>query len=80
MAPPPVETPLLQGVAAGEFQTETRGQRNMDPATLVQQTIAGIERGQLEIRPGLSNVLKTMSRVAPQFMFRQLTRVTWWLG
>ena len=76
LAPPPVETPLLQGVAAGEFQTETRGRRNMDPATLVQQTIAGIERGQLEIRPGLSNVLKTMSRVAPQFMFRQLTRLS----
>jgi uncharacterized oxidoreductase len=48
----------------------------MDPATLVRPVIADIEAGRLEIRPGLSNVLKTMSRVAPQCMFRQLTRMS----
>jgi len=29
------------------------------------KAIAGIEAGKLEIRPGLSNVLKAMSRIAP---------------
>lgn len=72
LAPPPTETPLFRG----EFEAETRGQTAMDPATLVRQTIAGIEAGHLEIRPGLSNLLKTMSRVAPQFMFRQMTRMS----
>ena len=72
LAPPPVETPLMRG----EFEAETRRQKGMDPAALARQTIKGIEAGKLEIRPGLSNVLKTMSRVAPQFMFKQLTRMS----
>jgi len=37
--------------------------------------IAGIEAGKLEIRPGLSNVLKAMSRIAPQFMLNQLVQM-----
>ncbi len=70
LAPPPVETPLLRR----EFAAEMAGQRGMAVQTLVARTIAGIEAGKLEIRPGLSNVLKTMSRVAPQFMLKQLAR------
>ena len=72
LAPPPVETSLFRS----EFEAETRGQRAMTPAALAQQAIKGIEAGKSEIRPGLSNVLKTMSRVAPQFMFKQLTRMS----
>lgn len=71
LAPPPTETPLFRG----EFGAETRGQKGMDPVALVRQAIAGIEAGNTEIRPGLSNVLKAMSRLAPQFMFRQMTRM-----
>ncbi|WP_161881522.1 SDR family oxidoreductase [Deinococcus alpinitundrae] len=74
LAPPPIETPLLRGLEA-----ETGGLTSMSamsPATLVRQTIAGIEAGKTELRPGLSNVLNTMSRVAPQFMFRQMTRMS----
>jgi len=70
LAPPPVETPLLRR----EFAAEMAGQRGMAVQALVARTIAGIEAGKLEIRPGLSNVLKTMSRVAPQFMLKQLAR------
>ena len=33
------------------------------------------QAGKLEIRPGLSNVLKAMSRIAPQFMFRQMVKL-----
>ncbi len=71
LAPPAVETPLFRG----EFQEESKGQKAMDVKVLARQAIAGIEAGRLEIRPGLSNILKTMSRVAPQFMFNQLAKV-----
>jgi len=72
LAPPPVETPLLRG----EFEEAMRGRRGMAAATLVRRAIAGIEAGKLEIRPGLSNVLKAMSRIAPQFMFKQMAKQT----
>lgn len=70
LAPPPVETKLMRE----EFEEESRGWTGMDPAVLVGRAIAGIEAGRSEIRPGLSNVLKAMSRIAPQFMLRQLAR------
>jgi uncharacterized oxidoreductase len=70
LAPPGVETPLFRG----EFEEETKGQTPMAVAELVKRAIAGIEAGTLEIRPGLSNVLRIMSRVAPGFMFGQLTK------
>jgi uncharacterized oxidoreductase len=43
---------------------------------LVEKALAGIESGKIEIRPGLANVLKTMSRLAPGFMFNQLTKMS----
>lgn len=71
LAPPAVETPLLRG----EFAEEMKGQKGMDVKALAARTIAGIEAGTLEIRPGLSNVLKVMSRIAPHFMFKQLAKM-----
>ncbi|MDP9011221.1 MAG: SDR family NAD(P)-dependent oxidoreductase [Pseudomonadota bacterium] len=71
LAPPGVETPLFRG----EFADELRGQKGMDVKILVGKAIAGIEAGRLEIRPGLSNVLKVMSRIAPQFMFNQMVKM-----
>lgn len=40
-----------------------------------ERAIANIEAGELEIRPGLSNVLKAMSRIAPQFMLKQMAKM-----
>lgn len=71
LAPPGVETPLFRG----EFAEEMKGQKGMDVTVLAHKAIAGIEAGTLEIRPGLSNVLKLMSRVAPAFMFNQLANM-----
>ena len=71
IAPPPVETPLMHG----EFEANLKGSRGMAPELLARQAIAGIERGRAEIRPGLANVLKAMSRVAPEFMFGQMNRM-----
>lgn len=72
LAPPGVETPLFRE----EFAEEMKGQKAMDPVVLVKQALAGIEAGRMEIRPGLSNVLKTMSRVAPQFMLTQMVAMS----
>jgi uncharacterized oxidoreductase len=72
LAPPGVETPLFRG----EFAEEMKGEKGMDVTTLAQRAIAGIEAGKLEIRPGLSNVLKAMSRLAPQFMLKQMTKLS----
>jgi uncharacterized oxidoreductase len=41
---------------------------------MVGQAMRGLELDHLEIRPGLSKVLKRMSRVAPQFMLKQLSK------
>jgi uncharacterized oxidoreductase len=71
LAPPAVETPLLRD----EFAEEMKGQKLMDVTVLAHRTIAGIEAGKLEIRPGLSNVLKAMSRIAPQFMLKQMAKM-----
>ena len=48
----------------------------MSQTTEPRRAIAGIESGRLEIRPGLSNVLNAMSRIAPRLMVRQLARTT----
>ena len=72
LAPPGVETPLFRR----EFAEELKNQKGMDVTVLVKRAIAGIEAGALEIRPGLSNVLKIMSRVAPGFIFRQMAKAT----
>jgi uncharacterized oxidoreductase len=71
LAPPGTETPLFRA----EFAQEMKGQKGMDVKLLVKHAIAGIEAGTLEIRPGLSNVLKLMSRFAPQFMLNQIAKM-----
>jgi uncharacterized oxidoreductase len=70
LAPPGVETPLFRG----EFAEEMKNQKGMDVTQLAQKAIAGIEAGKLEIRPGLSNVLKILSRIAPTFILNQMAK------
>ena len=72
LAPPGVETPLFRT----GFEAETKGQKAMPVAVLAKKAIAGIEAGQREIRPGQSNLLKVLSRMAPDFAFKQLTKMT----
>jgi uncharacterized oxidoreductase len=71
LAPPGVETPLFRG----EFAEEMKGQKAMDVKVLAHKAIAGIEAGNLEIRPGLSSVLQIMSRIAPRFMLNQMAKM-----
>ena len=70
LAPPGTETPLFHG----EFEEEMKGQKAMPVDVLVRKAIAGIEAGKTNIRPGLSNVLYAMSRLAPSFMLGQLSK------
>ena len=72
LAPPGTETPLLRR----EFEAEMKGQKGMDVGVLVRKAIAGIEAGRVEIRPGLSDVLYAMSRIAPRFMLKQMVKMT----
>lgn len=71
LAPPVVETPLFRG----EFEEEMKNEKGMDVVKLGKLAISGIESGTLEVRPGLSNVLKAMSRIAPGFMLKQLAKI-----
>ncbi len=48
----------------------------MDVTALVRKAIAGIEAGSVEVRPGFSNVLQAMSRIAPRFMLKQMVKMT----
>jgi uncharacterized oxidoreductase len=52
-----------------------KGQKGMDVKVFAGKAIAGIEGGKLEIRPGLSNVLRIMGRVAPEFMLGQMAKL-----
>jgi uncharacterized oxidoreductase len=71
LAPPGTETPLFHGDFTAE---DVKNVMPMPVKTMVAQALAGMEKDHLEIRPGLSNVLKIMSRIAPQFMLSQLSK------
>ena len=71
LAPPLTDTPLF----TTEFKQHMKGAKGMAVDVLVQRSIAAIEAGKTEIRPGQSNILKIASRVAPDLIFRQLSKV-----
>jgi uncharacterized oxidoreductase len=70
VAPPATETELL----AGMNQADRKGVSIMQVDDMVAASIAGLEADRLEIRPGQANSLKFMSRVAPEFILKQLSR------
>ena len=70
LAPPVTETALL-----GDFDLEDmKGITIMKLDAMVAVAMAGFEKDQLEIRPGQSNQLKFMSRLAPQFILNQMSK------
>ena len=71
LAPPGTDTPLFRG----DFtEADVKGVTPMDVATLARHAIEGLRKDVYEIRPGLANALKLMSRVAPQFILKQLSK------
>ena len=69
LAPPGTETPLMDN-----FKGIISNSQNMKVDKLVRIAIDGIQKNKWEIRPGLSNVLKWMSRVAPNFILHFLDK------
>jgi hypothetical protein len=66
--------PRLVGIAVAVDNRHVKGVTPMDVATLARHAIEGMSKDVYENRPGLANALKLMSRVAPQFIFRQLSK------
>jgi uncharacterized oxidoreductase len=70
VAPPATATELLSGMN----QDDMKGVAIMNVADMVAASIKGIEADRLEIRPGQANALKFMSRLAPGFILKQMSR------
>jgi len=68
---PPLTNTDLQNAFSPE---DMKGVVSMEVDKMVQVAIKGIGNDTLEIRPGQSNMLRIMSRVAPQFILKQLSR------
>jgi uncharacterized oxidoreductase len=69
VAPPATETELLSGMSA----EDRKGVSIMKVDAMVAAAIKGMEADRFEIRPGQANQLKFMSRVAPEFILKQLS-------
>ena len=69
LAPPSTDTPL-QNEFSGLFDSN----QNMKVEKMVNIAIQGILKDKLEIKPGMANVLKAMSRIAPNFIFNQINK------
>ncbi|WP_227871988.1 SDR family oxidoreductase [Paenibacillus albus] len=70
LAPPLTETPLVDSFD----QAVLAGSKAMNVSKMVGIAIRGMEQDKLEIRPGQSNALKLMNRIAPKFIFSQLSK------
>jgi uncharacterized oxidoreductase len=70
LAPPATETQLLSKMTA----EDRKGVNVMSVENMVATAISGMEQDKFEIRPGQSNQLKMMSRLAPTFILNQLSK------
>lgn len=71
LALPLTQTPLVTPGSSDHM----KGQKGMPVEVLARRTLAAIETGKTEIRPGQSNILKIASRLAPEMIFSQLSKV-----
>src|ERR1700720_161164 len=70
LAPPATQTELL-----GDFNPEDmKGVSIMEVEDMVKVAFKGMQADRLEIRPGQANQLKMMSRLAPGFILKQMSR------
>lgn len=70
IAPPATQTDLLGAFAAEDM----KGVPIMKVDELIRQSLAGLASDRLEIRPGQSNQLRLMNRLAPNFIQAQLSK------
>jgi uncharacterized oxidoreductase len=70
LMPPAVKTAMTAEFSEGE------GVTLITTDELIKQSFAGFKAGKLEIRPGQSNQLALMRRIAPNFINRQLWKAS----
>ena len=70
LAPPATKTPLLDQSDPNDL----KGVPIMPVEDMVAKALEGIQNDRYEIRPGQSNQLKMMSRLAPDFILKQMSR------
>ena len=70
LMPPGVKTALTADLPEGD------GVTLMNTDELIKQSFAAFKGGKLEIRPGQSNQLAFMRRLAPDFIYRQLWKAS----
>jgi uncharacterized oxidoreductase len=70
LAPPATQTELL----ADFPQEDMKGVSIMNVTEMVTAAVNGMKTDRFEIRPGQSNQLKMMSRIAPQFILNQMSK------
>jgi len=71
LAPPATNTELLRKDSDPE---DLKGVSIMEVPDLIRATMKGLESDQLEIRPGQSNQLRFMNRLAPGFIHAMLSK------
>jgi uncharacterized oxidoreductase len=70
LAPPLTQTNLLDGFDPKDME----GVKAMPVEELAKHAILGLGKDVFEIRPGQSNQLKVMDRIAPNFIFSMLSK------
>jgi uncharacterized oxidoreductase len=70
LAPPATQTELLGGFNPEDM----KGVSIMKVEDMVEVAVKGMQGDRFEIRPGQANQLKMMSRVAPGFILKQMSR------
>lgn len=67
LLPPVTDTPMAAGMNTGPF-------KKSPPSVVVDELIRGMSAGRFEIAAGDSKKLRFMSRLAPDFLFRQMAK------
>jgi uncharacterized oxidoreductase len=70
LAPPVTQTELLAAFNSEDMKSVPI----MNVEDMVRVAVTGMQTERFEIRPGQANQLKMMSRVAPGFILRQMSR------
>ncbi|ANI89668.1 short-chain dehydrogenase [Arachidicoccus ginsenosidimutans] len=68
IAPPKTDNPMQKAIP------ETNGKGMMKVDKMVSIAVKGILKDKFEIRPGLANIMKWMSRIAPDFFAKLVDR------
>ena len=70
LAPPATDTTLLVGANINDL----KGIQIMSVSDMVDVAIKGVKQDRFEICPGMSKQLRLMSRLAPDFILKQMSR------